>query len=70
MFQLVECPSVYELMACPDFAWEHIPLLEFWREVHDGDGNSAAMLESYPPIEAISILKQALSINVVSFLDH
>ncbi|PQQ16351.1 lecithin-cholesterol acyltransferase-like 4 [Prunus yedoensis var. nudiflora] len=25
---LIECPSVYELMACLDFHWEHIPLLE------------------------------------------
>lgn len=62
---LIECPSLYELMACPNFNWEHIPLLEFWRQNQDSKGNSCIMLESYPPVETISVLTQALSINMV-----
>lgn len=52
-------------MACPNFNWEHIPLLEFWRQNQDSKGNSCIMLESYPPVETISVLTQALSINMV-----
>ncbi|KAL2473927.1 Lecithin-cholesterol acyltransferase-like 4 [Forsythia ovata] len=64
---LIECPSIYELMACPDFPWEHIPLLEIWRKKSDSDGNSTIMLETYPPIEAASIFMEALSSNKVNY---
>lgn len=66
MFQLIECPSVYELMACLDFDWEHIPLLELWREKLV-NGNSYAILESYSPIESVDIFSKALSNNMVSY---
>ncbi|OVA02163.1 Lecithin:cholesterol/phospholipid:diacylglycerol acyltransferase [Macleaya cordata] len=64
---LIECPSIYELMACPNFDWQSTPLLEIWREKHDSNGNSGVMLESYEPAEAISILKEALSSNTVNY---
>lgn len=64
MFQLIECPSIYELMACLDFDWEHIPLLELWREMLV-DGNSRTILETYPPHESVEIFKEALSSNTV-----
>lgn len=67
MFQLIECPSIYELIACPHFHWQHIPVLEIWKEKQDGDGNSQIILESYPPKETIEVLKEALSSNTVSF---
>lgn len=66
-FQLIECPSVYELMACPDFKWENVPRLELWKENHDSNGNSNIMLESYSSVESISIFNEALSINRVSY---
>lgn len=53
-------------MACPDFQWEHNPLLEIWREKHDKDGNSNIVLESYSPEESVPIFKEALSSNTVS----
>ena len=53
-------------MGCPDFHWQHIPLLELWRERHDSDGKSHIILESYPPGEGIEILKEALANNKVS----
>ncbi|KAI3466926.1 hypothetical protein Pfo_023589 [Paulownia fortunei] len=64
---LIECPSIYELMACLDFKWEHIPLLEIWRQKCGSDGNSTIMLESYPPEEAIPIFMEALSVNKVCY---
>ncbi|KAF3450013.1 hypothetical protein FNV43_RR06092 [Rhamnella rubrinervis] len=63
---LIECPSIYELMASVDFHWEHIPLLEIWREKLD-DGNSSIILESYPPVETVGIFKEALSSNKVNY---
>jgi hypothetical protein len=65
-FQLIECPSIYELMSS-NFHWQHIPLLEIWRKKLDKDGNSHIILESYPPAESIEIFKEALSANTVSY---
>ncbi|KAF5935967.1 hypothetical protein HYC85_027096 [Camellia sinensis] len=69
---LIECPSIYELMASRDFHWEHTPLLEFWRQNCDSDGNSYVMLESYPPEESVPIFMEALSSNTVmwDFASH
>ncbi|KAK9267702.1 hypothetical protein L1049_010134 [Liquidambar formosana] len=64
---LIECPSIYELMDCPDFQWQHNPLLEIWREKHDSDGKSNIILESYSLEESISIFKEALSSNTVNY---
>lgn len=64
---LIECPSIYELMGCPDFTWQHVPLLEIWKENQGGDGNSNIMLESYSMVEAVSIFTQALSNNTVNY---
>jgi hypothetical protein len=66
IFQLIECPSIYELMACPHFHWQHVPVLEIWREKKDNDGNSQIILESSPPEESIQVFKDALSSNTVS----
>ena len=65
-FQLIECPSIYELMACPNFQWKNPPRLEIWREKHDVDGNSFIMLEPYTPKEGISIIEESLLSNTVS----
>ncbi|TKY58986.1 Lecithin-cholesterol acyltransferase 4 [Spatholobus suberectus] len=64
---LIECPSIYELIGCPNFHWQHIPVLELWRERHDSDGKSHIVLESYPPRDSIEILKQALVNNTVNY---
>ncbi|KAK2999989.1 hypothetical protein RJ639_023889 [Escallonia herrerae] len=64
---LIECPSIYELMGCLDFKWQHIPRLQLWREHQDRDGKSTTMLESYCPEETVSILTQALSSNKVNY---
>lgn len=66
IFQLIECPSLYELMACLHFQWDHPPLLQMWREKLHGDENSQIILESYPIAESVDIFKEALSSNTVS----
>ena len=67
VFQLIECPSIYELMPCPDFHWENPPLLEVWREKTSVNGNSTVMLESFSPVEAVPIFTEALTCNMVSY---
>ncbi|XP_039009202.1 lecithin-cholesterol acyltransferase-like 4 isoform X2 [Hibiscus syriacus] len=64
---LIECPSIYELMACPNFHWQHMPLLEIWREKEGCDGSPRTILESYHPGESIDIFKEALSGNTVDY---
>ncbi|TYI24412.1 hypothetical protein ES332_A06G232300v1 [Gossypium tomentosum] len=64
---LIECPSIYELMACPHFHWQHIPLLEIWMEKEGCDGYPRTILESYRPGNCIDIFKEALSGNTVDY---
>ncbi|KAL9456554.1 hypothetical protein AB3S75_005728 [Citrus x aurantiifolia] len=64
---LIECPSIYELMACRNFHWEHIPLLEIWREKKAANGNSHIILESYQSEESVEIYKEALYSNTVNY---
>ncbi|GAB4829524.1 Lecithin-cholesterol acyltransferase-like 4 [Ancistrocladus abbreviatus] len=64
---LIECPSIYELMACPEFHWKHTPRLEIWRKKDDDDGNSHVMLESYSPEESLVVFNEALLSNTVDY---
>ncbi|MBA0627909.1 hypothetical protein Godav_022707 [Gossypium davidsonii] len=64
---LIECPSIYELMACPYFHWEHMPLLEIWREKEGCNGIPQTILESYRPGESIDIFKESLSGNSIDY---
>ncbi|PKI56837.1 lecithin-cholesterol acyltransferase-like 4 [Punica granatum] len=64
---LIECPSIYELMACPNFHWQHMPVLEIWREKQDTDGDSHIVLESFTPSESTYIFQEALSDNTVDY---
>uniref|UniRef100_A0A7N0UER7 Uncharacterized protein n=1 Tax=Kalanchoe fedtschenkoi TaxID=63787 RepID=A0A7N0UER7_KALFE len=64
---LIECPSIYELMACPDFNWRHNPRLEIWRKSQDSELQSNVHLESYSCKESISVFEEALSNNTVNY---
>lgn len=64
---LIECPSIYELMACPDFPWDTVPLLQLWTEKQNSSGELSTMLESYEPSEAINLMIKALSGNKVTY---
>ncbi|WOL15719.1 hypothetical protein Cni_G24500 [Canna indica] len=61
---LIECPSIYELMACPNFHWEVLPVLQLWTEKVDGSGT---LLESYGPMESITLMNEALANNMVAY---
>ncbi|KAK3143716.1 hypothetical protein QOZ80_4AG0304060 [Eleusine coracana subsp. coracana] len=58
---LLECPSIYELLANSNFHWKDTPLLQIWREKLDDNGKKNALLESYEPAEAIQMIEEALS---------
>lgn len=62
--QLIECPSIYEMMTNPDFKWEKQPKIEVWRK-QSSDGESSVKLESYGPVESISLFEEALKNNEV-----
>lgn len=63
---LIECPSIYELMACPQFCWKHAPCLEIWREKHDSD-KSSVIKESFSPEESLLVFQEALSSNMIEY---
>lgn len=54
-------------MACPDFNWQHPPVLEIWRKNQNSDGDSTVMLESFSTKETVKIFTGALSCNTVSY---
>ncbi|XP_019182283.1 PREDICTED: phospholipase A(1) LCAT3-like [Ipomoea nil] len=67
---LVECPSVYEMLANPDFKWQKQPEIRVWRkktidEDGDGDGDTVIELESYGPKESLIVFEEALKDNEV-----
>ncbi|KAJ3698532.1 hypothetical protein LUZ61_002237 [Rhynchospora tenuis] len=63
---LLECPSIYELMAAPSYKWENIPLLQLWTEKKDSEsGKSSILLESYDPSKSLPLMVKALSNNAV-----
>ncbi|KAH6554531.1 hypothetical protein KP509_1Z327600 [Ceratopteris richardii] len=64
---LIECPSVYELMANPEFEWVRAPLLNIWRESYNEAGERVVKLDSYKPDELLPILTEALADNTISY---
>jgi hypothetical protein len=68
LFQLIECPSIYELLASSTYHWEETPLLQIWRERLDDNGKKSALLESYGPAESIKMIAKSLSEHEVSLL--
>ncbi|KAJ4721649.1 Lecithin:cholesterol acyltransferase family protein [Melia azedarach] len=63
---LIECPSIYEMMTNPDFKWEKQPKIEVWRK-QSSDGESSVKLESYGPVESISLFEEALKNNELNY---
>ena len=54
-------------MSSLDFSWEVPPTLHVLREKNDSSGNLSSSLDNHGPVSAISVMKEALSDNVVSF---
>ncbi|GJZ81115.1 lecithin-cholesterol acyltransferase-like 4 protein [Tanacetum coccineum] len=67
MHLLIECLSIYELMAYLDYEWEHNPQFQIWKEIQNGNGDSTAILETFSPIKSVSIFTQVLSVNELSY---
>jgi pimeloyl-ACP methyl ester carboxylesterase len=63
---LIECPSVYELMASRDFPWMDPPELRLWRK---GEANSetSSVLERYGPDDYLEVMSAALRGNTMNF---
>lgn len=62
--QLVECPSIYEMLPNPDFGWTKQPKIEVWQK-QVNDGETTVEMESYGPVESISLFEEALKENEV-----
>ncbi|XP_062084105.1 phospholipase A(1) LCAT3 [Humulus lupulus] len=63
---LIECPSIYEMLANPDFNWKKQPLIRVWRKQSKG-GETSVELESYGPLASINLFEEALRKNELDF---
>ncbi|CAN6582343.1 unnamed protein product [Malus baccata var. baccata] len=63
---LVECPSIYEMLANPKFKWKRRPEIQVWRN-NSTDGETLVDLESYGPIESIPLFEEALKHNELNY---
>ncbi|KAJ1443586.1 Lecithin:cholesterol/phospholipid:diacylglycerol acyltransferase [Sesbania bispinosa] len=63
---LVECPSVYEMLANPEYEWKKQPEIQVWRK-HTKDGNISVNLESYGPYQSITLFEEALRHNELNY---
>ncbi|XP_058756122.1 phospholipase A(1) LCAT3-like isoform X1 [Vicia villosa] len=63
---LVECPSIYEMLANPDYKWKKKPEIKVWRK-QKKDGNENINLESYGPTQSISVFEGALRDNELKY---
>ncbi|KAL5566688.1 hypothetical protein UlMin_029852 [Ulmus minor] len=63
---LVECPSIYEMLANPDFNWEKQPLVQVWQK-QSSDGETSVDLESYGSVQCIDLFDEALKQNELDF---
>ncbi|KAL3699381.1 hypothetical protein R1sor_017403 [Riccia sorocarpa] len=64
---LIECPSVYELMASPHFEWNDIPELRLWHQRVGGNGESECEMERFGPKDCIGVMMAALKDNILEF---
>ncbi|KAF6140109.1 hypothetical protein GIB67_014819 [Kingdonia uniflora] len=65
--ELVECPSIYEMLPNPTFNWRQQPQIQVWRSQSEGIETSAK-LESYGPTESVILFEEALRHNEVPIL--
>ena len=66
---MVECPSIYEMMANPDFKWKKQPEIRVWRKKTEKDNDETSVeLESFGLVESIDLFNDALKNNEVTHL--
>ncbi|XP_043711599.1 phospholipase A(1) LCAT3-like [Telopea speciosissima] len=64
---LVECPSIYEMLANPNFKWKQQPLIQVWRKQSEDKEDSSVKLESYGPNDCTSLFEEALRNNELNY---
>ncbi|KAG2273218.1 hypothetical protein Bca52824_067773 [Brassica carinata] len=65
---LVECPSIYEMMANPDFKWKKQPEIRVWRKKTEKDNDDTSVeLETFGLVESIDLFNDALKNNELSY---
>ncbi|BBN20393.1 phospholipase A1 [Marchantia polymorpha subsp. ruderalis] len=64
---LIECPSVYELMASPHFEWNDVPELRLWHQRVGGNGESECEMEVFGPKDCIGVMMAALKDNMLEY---
>ncbi|KAL9263105.1 Phospholipase A(1) LCAT3-like protein [Drosera capensis] len=64
---VVECPSIYELMPNPGHNWKEHPVIEVWHKKQTEDEAPSVKLETYGPLESSSIFEEALRTNELSY---
>lgn len=62
--QLIECPSIYEMLPNPEYKWKKQPEIQVWQK-RSKDGDTFVNLESYGPIENVALFEEALRHNEV-----
>ncbi|KAI4378056.1 hypothetical protein MLD38_015596 [Melastoma candidum] len=63
---LVECPSIYEMLANPEFPWEQPPTVNVWQQESEDDDNSVD-LKTYGPCEIVDLFQSALKNNELNY---
>ena len=61
--QLVECPSIYEMLPNPEFKWKKKPIIQVWRKNPEKDG--IVELVQYQATDCVSLFEEALRNNEV-----
>jgi hypothetical protein len=61
--QLVECPSIYEMLPNPEFKWKEKPIIQVWRKNPEKDGT--VELVQYEATDCVSLFEEALRNNEV-----
>ncbi|KAL2609370.1 hypothetical protein R1flu_027943 [Riccia fluitans] len=64
---LIECPSVYELMANPLFEWNDVPELRLWHQRIGSNGESECEMERFGPKDCIGVMMAALKDNMLEY---
>ncbi|XP_024360541.1 lecithin-cholesterol acyltransferase-like 4 [Physcomitrium patens] len=64
---LIECPSVYELIASPHFEWSEPPELRLWRKKAEENGDENVLLETFGPKHNLDVMIAALKDNKLDY---
>jgi len=63
--QLVECPSIYEMLPNPEFKWREKPIIQVWRKDPEKDG--IVELVQYEATDCVSLFEEALRNNELTY---